>query len=181
MDKNLSQTSGTFDLSQSSQMWIQAKLLWEKTAKQCRLGLCQDADFTRNLTFYKKLDHALLQELILFLFTQVYACMEFPLLILRTEWLKHFIAHQIKPTNQRSWRVTEKPVADHNAQHAQSNSNQTHHSRCAWCISRFIKRETFWFQCIVLFLWRQWSRDSDDNTWQEPTEFLWIGCLRGST
>ena len=125
------------------------------TAQQCRLGLFQDSDFAGDLEESKSTSGGLLrifgsqrfvpiswmwkkqtsvshsqQKLRLFPLMQVYAWMEFPLLIFGTQWLKYFIPHQTRLSkSQRSCRVRGKPVAEHNAQHAKPVSNQAHQSR----------------------------------------------------
>ena len=55
-------------------------------------------------------------------------------------------------------RATEKLVGKHSTKHAKADSN-AHQPRSDQYWSRFIKRETFWFQCYVTGLWEQWSCD----------------------
>ena len=91
-----------------------------------------------------------------------------------------------KQQNKRCKRVMEKLVSNSSTKHAKTDPNHEHQSRSDQYWSRSIKRNTFWFQCYVVCLWGQWSRQKDYNKrpkspqWdmcEEPTELLRIGCL----
>ena len=61
--------------------------------------------------------------------------------------------------NPRCKRVTVKLVGKQSTKHAETYSNHAHPSRSDQYWSRSIKRDTFWFQCYVVCLWAQWSRE----------------------
>ena len=72
------------------------------------------------------------------------------------------ISSLTKPSslNQRSCRATGKlSLQSTTLNMCSQNSNQAHQSRSHWRWSRSIKCETFWFQCYVICLGGQWSRD----------------------
>ena len=61
--------------------------------------------------------------------------------------------------NRRCKRATVKPVGKHSTKHAKTHSGHAHQSRSDQHRSLSIKRNTFWFQCYVVCLWGQWSRE----------------------
>ena len=70
-----------------------------------------------------------------------------------SDWSISFL---IKPNqqNQRCKRATEKLVGNSSITQAKTNSNHEHQSQSDQHWSRSIKRNTFWFQCYVVCLWR---------------------------
>ena len=178
MDQSMWQTTISFDLLHSSHMWIQAILFCVKhsTTLQIRivprLWFCRrrwrlEIDFRENFVLIWKshvCSHKLdVQEADLF-FTQFYGSWgNFSRCRFthgwdsrsRPRWFSNWSSSFLTEPNQqdqRSKRSTGELVGNSSTKHAKTNTNHEHQSRSDqhWCCS--IKRNTFWFQCYVVYV-----------------------------
>ena len=156
------------------------------TAKQCRLGLFQDSDFAGDLEDSKSTSGRILcifrksvarsyQQVGCarknFRFTQFYRswgnfsrCRFTHGLDSRSRSLGLLIeVFHSSPNHTNKTKHVREPrgnlSANPQSHKRKKNSNHEHQSRSDQYWSRFIKRNTFWFQCYVVCLWGQWSRD----------------------
>ena len=165
----------------SSHMWTQTLCHVWNTAQQCRSGLFQDSDFARDLGDSKSTSGGLMcifgrhtfvpiswmckkqtsvsqsstEAEVISLECRFTHGWDSPALDLKNLVIEvfHSSPNQINKT-KGCQRATVKPVGNSSIKHAKTNSNHEHQSGSDQHWSRSIKRNTFWFQCNVVCLWR---------------------------
>ena len=178
MDKSMWQTFGAFDLLHSSHMWIQAILFRGKHSTSMQTGIVfQDPDFAGDFEDSKSTSGGILCIFGSHTFVpRSLMCKQFyrswsNLSQCRCthgwdsrsrsfgfcDWSISFLT---KPNQQNQWCKRATGNLSANTHQTCENKFQPRTPIAIWStLSRFIKRNTFWFQCYVVCLWGQWSRD----------------------